>query len=175
MSISLPPFPTVVWGWVFLFSFVFLSFYSFLCRVKFPVGYRSCETVVGWEFSSALGPDRDWLCLFLPLLGWGRISCLSPPVYLLGRLGKLGQRSGLEPDWAPGFMDFCVSSAGTVPVTGLQVCTPSDHSSLWFPLGVPSQDTNSPALLILNTRRCKSHLTFSFRNCDLFFRVVDFC
>lgn len=126
----------------------------------------------------ALGPGRDWLCLLLPVLGWGRVLCPSPPVYTLGRLGKLGHRDGLESDPLLGqLLGFL--GAGSLcqqrwscPCAPGSRCTPSDSSSPWFPLGVPSQDTSCPALLILNTRRCKSHLTSSFRNCDLFSELL---
>lgn len=134
------------------------------------------EAVVGWEFL-ALGPGRDWLCL-LPVLCWGRVLCPSPPVYPLGRLGKLGQRGGLEPDPLLGQLLGFIGAGSlcqqrwNCPCSPGSRCTPSDSSSPWFPLGVPSQDTNCPALLILNTRRCKSHLTFSFRNCDLFSELL---
>lgn len=116
----------------------------------------------GWEFSSALGPGRDWLCLFLPVLSWGG-SCVPPH-----QTGETG-RGGMVWRQLGQFLCFTAVTAGTVPAH-LSRCTPSDNSSPWFPLGSSSGDTktNCPALLILNTRRCKSHVTFSFRNCDLF-------
>lgn len=112
---------------------------------------------VGWEFSSA---TCQGLALPFPLvLGWGRIWWLSPPVYLLGRLGKLGQ--GWDSSWVP----------GSCSCPQLQLLSECPELPV-LPSGCPPRDGNRPALLILNTRRCKSHLTFSFRNCDLFSELL---
>lgn len=150
-------------------GFVVFFFY-FLCRGKFPIGYRGCETVVGWEFL-ALGPG---FASSSPCWA-GKGSCVPPHQFT--RWADWGswdrgmvwsQTLCWGSSWISWEMDRCVSSAGTVPVHQ----APADSSSPCFPLGVPSRDTNCPALLILNTRRCKSHLTFSFRNCDLFSELL---
>lgn len=58
--------------------------------------------MLGWEFS-ALGPGRDELCLFLPVLGWGRI-CLSPPVGQTGETGTEWFGARATAGAAPGFV-----------------------------------------------------------------------
>lgn len=74
-----------------------------------------------------------WLCLLLPVLGWERVLCPSPPVYPLGRLGELGQRDGLEPDPLLGqLLDFL--GAGSL----CQQCwnCPCSPGSSWQQLSV---------------------------------------
>lgn len=114
MSIALPPFLAVVWSLVF-----FLFFYSFLCRGKFPVGYRGCETVVGWEFSSALGPGRDWLCLFLSC--WAGEDLVSVPSSSpVGQTGETGTEGWFATrPAAPGFVGAapCHLAPGALQVT----------------------------------------------------------
>lgn len=165
--------------WAFPFHHFQLWFggsFFFCLSVLFCAGQYSqleMEAVKLWWGGSSprLGPGRGWLCLFLPVLGWGRTLCLSPPVGQTGETGAEGW-FGARPTAgaAPGLksMDFSVSSAwschwaaGVLQWPRLSV----------VPSGEPSRDTNCPAL-VLDPSRCKSHLTFSFRSCDLFSELL---
>lgn len=152
MSISLPPFLTVVWGLVFLVFFLF-----FFLSILFCAGGNSQLDTEAVKLCWG-GSSRHW-DLAGTVLGWGRVSCPSPSVYPLetGTEGWFGGRPAAGA--APGFhWSWITLSAGLE----LSPFTPSDSSSPCFPLGVPSRHPDRPALPILNTRRCKSHLTFSF-------------
>lgn len=100
--------------------------------------------LVGWEFSSALGSA------FSSRAGLGKDLVAVPTSLPAGQTGETGTGLGQ------------LLGSRELLLSQLQLLSEC-----------PPRDGNPPALLILNiTRRCKSRLTFSFRNCHLFSELL---
>lgn len=88
----------------FVFCF---SFYSFLCRGKFPIGYRGCETLLGWEVLLSTGTWRGLALPSPPRAGLGKGIVSIPTSLFVGQTGQTGTEGwfGARPTAgaAPGF------------------------------------------------------------------------